>query len=166
MVPVGHVRMGSTGVRAPVWTASGMGHWKRLTKIPGGTDCYYCINHMTCSTHVYYCPFVIVTIAAMLFAIMSPVYHVTFSDIRYIPCGTMRFMYMYTMHCIWSVSCIPCRHHDCICTTPYDGYIAYAHLHVHIAYAHLPVHIAYAHLHVHLYHVTTRQHHFINWIQL
>jgi len=25
-----HIRMGSSGVRALVWTASGMRHWKRL----------------------------------------------------------------------------------------------------------------------------------------
>ena len=48
MILVCHMRMGSSGVRAPVWTGSGMGHWKRLIKIVGGTDCYYCINNMTC----------------------------------------------------------------------------------------------------------------------
>ena len=54
MVPVGHVRMSSTGVRAPVWTASGMGHWKRVIKIAGGTDCYYCINDMTWTWLAWY----------------------------------------------------------------------------------------------------------------
>ena len=47
------------------------------------------------------------------------------------------------------------RHHDCICTIPYCGYIAHAHMHVHIAYAHL---------HVHFYHVTTKRHYF--WYKL
>ena len=108
MVPICHVRMGLTGVRAPVWTASGIWHWKRLTKISGDTDCYYCINHMTCSTHVYYCPF---TISDMLFTIMSPVYLVMLSDIRYTPYGNMRFRYMYTLHCKYSALCIPCILH-------------------------------------------------------
>ena len=76
---------------------------------------------MTCSTHVYYCPFVIVTIADMLhrrllilliyyiadivdmlFTIMSPVYLVTFPDICYIPCGHTLLMYMFTLHCIYA----------------------------------------------------------------
>ena len=74
MVPVCHVRMGLSGVRAPVWTASGMGYWRRLIKIPGSTDCYYCIIHMICSTYVYYCPFLFVTIPDMLSTIMSHVY--------------------------------------------------------------------------------------------
>jgi len=78
-----HVRMGSSGVRALIWTASGMGHYGRLIKIPGGTDCYYCINHMTCSIHVYYCPFIFVTIPDIWSIIMSPVYLVTLSDICY-----------------------------------------------------------------------------------
>ena len=122
-----------------------MGHWKRLIKIPSATDCYYCIKNMTCLIYVSYCVDILV-----LFRLFIR-YHVTciscyIFDIRYIPCGSMQFMYMYTMHCIWSVSCIPCRHHDCICTIPYDDSIVYAHLHVHIAYAHL---------HVHFGHVTT-----------
>ena len=73
MVPVDHVRMGSTGVRAPVGTASGMGHWKRLIKIPGGTDCYYCIKNMTCLIHIYYCIVVLVTVPEHLSVIMLPV---------------------------------------------------------------------------------------------
>jgi len=28
---------------APVWTTTGMRHWKRLIKISGDIDCYYCI---------------------------------------------------------------------------------------------------------------------------
>ena len=62
-------------------TASGMGHWKRLIKISGDTDCYYCINFLTCSTHVYYCPFIFVTIPDMLSTIISPVYLVTLPNI-------------------------------------------------------------------------------------
>ena len=54
VVPVCHVQMGSSGVRALIWTASGMGHWKRLIKISSGTDCYYCINNMTWFMDVYY----------------------------------------------------------------------------------------------------------------
>ena len=70
MVPVYHVRMSSTGVRAAVWTASGMGHWKRLIKIPGGTDCDFLINNMTCLIHVCYCLDVLVTVPDHLSAIM------------------------------------------------------------------------------------------------
>ena len=130
-----------------------MGHWKRLIIILSATACYYCIKNLTCLIYISYCVDILVTVPDYLFTIMSPVCHVTFSDIRYIICGSMRFMYMYTMHYIRSVSCIPCRHHDCICTTPYDGYIAYAHLHVHIAYDHL---------HVHFHHVTTRHHYLLS----
>ena len=77
MVPVCHVRMSSTGVRAPVWTASGMGHWKRLIKMPGGTDCDYCINNMTCLIYAYYCLVVLVTVPDQLSTIMLHVYFVT-----------------------------------------------------------------------------------------
>ena len=127
MVPVCHVRMGSTGVWAPVWTASGMGHWKTLIKIPGGTDFYYCIKDMTlpdtcmlscyCSRYFirYYVTCILVTLPGTCY---------TF-------CGGLLLLYMYTLHCISSIFCIPCRHHYCLCTTPHYGYLAYAHLHVH-----------------------------------
>ena len=123
-----------------------MGHWKRLIKKPGGTDCYYCINIMTCLIHVFYCLVVHVPVPDHFAVIMLPVYVVTLPVSCYTFCGGILLMYMYNLHCIYSVSCIPCRHHYCICTTQYCGYIAYAHLHIHIAYAHL---------HVHFYHVTT-----------
>ena len=155
MVPVGHVRMGSIGVRAPVWTASGMGHWKRLIKIPGGTDCYYCINNMTCLIHVSYCLVVHVPVPDHFVVIMLPVYVVTLPVTCYTFCGGILLTYMYNLPCIYSVSCISCRHHYCICTTQYCGYITYAHLHVHIAYAHL---------HVHFYHATPRSHYL--WYKL
>ena len=103
MVPVGHVRMGSTGVRAPVWTASGMGHWKRLIIIPGGTDCYYCINNMTCLIHVYYCLVVLVTVPAHVFAIMRHVCIVTLPVLCYTFWGGILLMSMYTLHCLYSV---------------------------------------------------------------
>jgi len=90
MVPVGHVRMGSTEVRAPVWTDSSMGHWKRLIKIPGGTDCYYCIIIMTCLIHVYYCLVVLVTVPDHLSAIMLYVYCVT--------CYMLHFLWWHTTH--------------------------------------------------------------------
>ena len=36
------------------------------------------------------------------------------------------------MHmCIYSIFCIPCIHHFCLCITPYIGQVTYAHLHVH-----------------------------------
>ena len=93
MVPVCHVRMGSTGVWAPVWTASGMGHWKRLIKIPGSTDYYYCINHTTCSTHVYYCPFYVCYYSwYVLHDHVTGIPCYTFW-ICYTPCGNTLFMY-------------------------------------------------------------------------
>ena len=76
----------------------GMGHWKRLIKISGGTDCYYCINHMTCLIHVYYYLFILVTLTAILFTTMSHVYLtllVFFTDTL--------FMYTYTLHFMYSL---------------------------------------------------------------
>ena len=37
------VWIGSARLRSPVWTASGMGHWKGMIKIINDTDCYYCV---------------------------------------------------------------------------------------------------------------------------
>ena len=60
--------------------------------IPGGTDCYYCINNMTCLLHVYYCLLVLVTVPDHLSAIMLHVYlllclvHVTLSVVAYYSC--------------------------------------------------------------------------------
>ena len=108
-----------------------MGHWKRLIKIPGGTDCYYCINNMTCLIPVYYCIVVLVTVPDHLSATHAHVYFVPLSGSYYTFCCGTLLMYIYVLYCIYSVFCIPCRHHYCLCTTPYYGYIAYAHLHVH-----------------------------------
>ena len=101
MAPVCHIRMGSTGVRAPVWTFSGMGHWKRLIKIPGGTDCYYCINNMTCLIHIYYRLVVLIPIPDNLSTIMLhvwPVYFIPLPDTCYTFCGSILLMYTYTLH--------------------------------------------------------------------
>ena len=84
--------------------------------MPGGTDCYYCINHMTCLIHVYYCLVVLVTTPDHLFAIMLHVYVVplsgtcytfcggilltTLPDACYTSCGDILFMYTYTLHCM------------------------------------------------------------------
>jgi len=73
-----------------------MGHWKRLIKIPGDTDCYYCINNMTCLIHVYYCLVVLVTVRDKLSAILLPVYFVTLPGTCYTFCGGILLMYMYT----------------------------------------------------------------------
>ena len=50
------------------------GHWKRLIKLSGDTDCYYCTNNMTCSIQVCYCPFILVTLSDILFTIISHVH--------------------------------------------------------------------------------------------
>ena len=133
MVPVGHVRMGSTGVRAPVWTASGMGHWKRLIKIPGGTDCYYCIDIMTYLIHVYSCLVVLVTVPDHLAAIILHV----FTWYR------LHFLWWHTTH-VYVYSLL---HIFCFLYT-----LKTALLSIHNTYY---GYIAYAHLHVHFYHVTT-----------
>ena len=97
-VLVCHIRMVSARVRAPVWTVSGMWHWKRLIKILGATDCYYCINNMTYSIHVYYYSFILVTFPAILFTIMSHVYFAPLVFFTY-----TLFMYIYTLHFIYSL---------------------------------------------------------------
>ena len=83
-----------------------MGHWKRLIEIPGGTDCYYWINNMTCPIHVFYCLVVHVPVPDHLAAIMLRVYFVTLPGTCYTFCGGILLMYMYTLHCIHSVFCI------------------------------------------------------------
>jgi len=103
MVPVCHVQMGLTGVRAPVWTANGMRHWKRLIKISGDTDCYYCINNMPCSLHMYYC-----SVIHCYIPWYSIHQHVT--CISCISCGNTLFMCIYNLHSMYSVSCVPRRY--------------------------------------------------------
>ena len=89
---------GLARVRAPVWTASGIGHWKRLIKIPDDTYCYYCINNMTCSIHIYYYPFILVSFSGILFTVMSHVNRVTLPDTCYTSSGDTLFMLMNTLH--------------------------------------------------------------------
>jgi len=88
-----------------------MRHWKRLIKIPGGTDCSYYINNMTCPIHVSYCLVALVTIPDHLSLIMLHVYFVTLPDTCYtFCCGTLP-MHGYTLPCIYSALCISCRLH-------------------------------------------------------
>ena len=89
-----------------------MGHWKRLIKIPGSTDCYYCINIMTYLIHVYSCLVVLITVHENLPDIMLHVYlllylvHVTLSVVAYYACSALHiFCFLYS------------RHHYSICTT-------------------------------------------------
>ena len=98
-------------------TVSGMGHWKRMIKISGGTDCYYCINDMTCLIHVCY----LVTVPDNLSDIILPVYL-----LLYLVHVTLSMSRNSALH-ISSSICIPCS----LCSTPYYSYIAYAHMHVH-----------------------------------
>ena len=82
---------------APVWTASGMGHWKRLIEIAGGTDCYYWINNMTClwinnmtcPIYVFYCLVVLVTVPDHLAAI---------SILCYFTWYILHFLWWHTTH--------------------------------------------------------------------
>ena len=138
MVTICHVWMGLAEVQAPVWTAGGMGHWKRLIKIPGGTNGYYCINIMICLIHVYY-----VQLYSVLFLIFYP-HHVTC-----IPCYTS----WYLLHSMWwqiihvhvcyvfhvfSISCIlhimyTRQTHCCSISTHYNKIIRHTlRLHIHI----------------------------------
>jgi len=94
---------------------------------------------MTCLIYVFDCLVVLVTVPNHLSVIMLHVYFVTLPGTCYTFCGGILLMFMYTLHCIYSVFCIHCRHQYELCTTLYYGYIAYAHLHVHF------------------YHVTTKQ---------
>jgi len=112
MVPIGHVRMGSTGVRAPVWTASGIRHWKRLIKIPGGTDCYYCINDMTwlsCYMYAILLLFMILyPISCYLYTCYFTRYHVTcilvtLPGICYTFC--IAWHTTHVLHCIYYTFC-------------------------------------------------------------
>ena len=84
-----------------------MGHWKRLIKITGGTDCYYYINNMTCLIHVYYCVVVLVTIPDIFSTIMLSVDFATLPDTCYTSCGDTLFMYTYTLHCMHLVPVYP-----------------------------------------------------------
>ena len=84
--------MGSTGVRAPVWTVSGMGYWKRLIKIPGSTDCYYYINHMTCSIHVY-----IVYLYLLHFLLSYPTI-ISLYALHFLYFSHTLLIYTYTLH--------------------------------------------------------------------
>ena len=84
-----------------------MGHWKRLIKISGGTDCYYCINNMTCLIHVSYCVVVIVTIPVILSIIVLPIDFATLSDACYTSCDDTLFMYTYTLYCMALVPVYP-----------------------------------------------------------
>ena len=77
-----------------------MGHWKRLIKISGGTDYYYCIKNMTCLIHACYCSVVLVIIFDIPSIIMSQVYLVTLPDTCYI--------YVVTPYSCTCILCIPC----------------------------------------------------------
>jgi len=93
-----HVRMGSSGVRAPIWTASGMRHWKILI-ISGGTAWYYCINQMTRSIHVYYGLFML---AKLLLSYLSS-------------------CHIYTLHFLYSSqACYSCTYILCISCIPHS----------------------------------------------
>ena len=104
-------------------TAGCMRHQRRLIRIPNSTDCYYCINNMTCPIHVSYCLVALVTSPDHLSLIMLPVYFITLSDICYTFCCGTLLMYIYILHCIYSALCIPCKHHYGICTTRQYGSI-------------------------------------------
>jgi len=126
-----------------------MGHWKRLIKIPSATDCYYCIKNMTCLIYVSYCVDILVTVPDYLFAIMSPVYHVTFSDIRYIPCGSMRFIlciaYGLFLVFLADIMTIYARHHMRVT--------------LHTLTCMFILHMSTCmFISIHFYHVTTRKH--------
>ena len=121
-----------------------MGHWRRLIKIPGGTDCYYCINHMTYSTHVSYCPFIFVPIPDMLSTIMSP----------------------YTLlHSLIFVTLHVLTHYLCRCILR----IAYILLYVYVAdfitvcaqHSSNMVMLHTTHLHIHFHHIINIQQYFL-----
>ena len=120
-----------------------MGHWKRLIKISGGTDCYYCINNMTCPIHVSYWLVALVTSPDHLSLIMLPVYlvpfliHVTLSVVAHYSCTSI-FCIAYTLLYVYLANIIT------VYAQPGSMVLLYA-----------------AHLHVHFYHITTRQHYLL-----
>ena len=116
-----------------------MGHWKRLITIPGGTDCYYCINNMTCLIQVSYCVVVLVTVSVILSTIMLPVDFATLPDAYYTSCRDTRIpciayilfsvyladiMTIYTQHCIMVILHMPICMFTSI-TSPLDNLIYY-----------------------------------------
>ena len=107
-----------------------MGHWKRLITIPCGTDCYYCINNMTCLIHVSYYVVVLITVPVMLSTIMLPVDFATLPDTYYTSCGDTLFMYTYTLHCKYSGLCIPYILHFVSAQHSSMSILHAAHLHV------------------------------------
>ena len=97
----------------------GVRHWNRLIKIPGDTDCYYCINNMTCLIHTYYCWVVLVTVPDNLSTIKLPVYIVTLPGTCYTFCSGILLMYTYTLHFMYFLFHIysSCTHYSCTLMT-------------------------------------------------
>ena len=102
-------------------TSSGMncqwyGHWKKLIKIPCSTDYYYCINHMTCSIHVYYCSFILATLFTIVSTIMSisTLHFLHSSHTRYpcihILCISCISYFMCFLHISMLILCTSCIH--------------------------------------------------------
>ena len=63
---------------------------------------------MTCPIYAYYYSVILVAIPDILST--SLVYLVTLPDTCYTSCGDTLFMYTYTLHFMYFVSCIPCRY--------------------------------------------------------
>ena len=86
MVPICHVRMSSAGVLALVWTASGMGHWKKLIKILGDIDCYYCIIILLHILYIMIILFIVILLYMHVLLFMScyyPTLHVFYVGMSY-----------------------------------------------------------------------------------
>jgi len=125
------------------------GHWRRLIKIPGGADCYYCINHMTCR-HMH----IIVLLYLLLFLIFYP---------QSCHLYTLLHFLIFTLHVVIHYSW---THILCIAYILFYVYLA----DIITVYAQRSsmVILHTAHLHVHFYHVTTIQYCLLykNWILL
>ena len=80
---------------------------------------------MTCPIHVYYCSVVHVTILDILSIILSPIYLVILLDTCYTSGNNTLFMYTYTLHFMYSISCLSCRYCYRIIITQFCGYSAY-----------------------------------------
>ena len=124
-------------------------------KIPGGTDCYYCINNMTFLIHVYYCLdvlllfLIIYPLSCYMYALLLYLFHAIPSEVAYYSC-----------------TCILCIAYILFCIV----YLLTMHNTVGWLYC-------ICHLHVHFYHVTTSMFlsitsplgnstYYINWIRL
>ena len=139
-----------------------MGHWKRVIKISGDTDCYYCINDMTRHDLPATCLVVLVTVPDHLSAIMLHVYIDTVLVSCYNSCSDLLLIAHVYFVTLPGTCYLVCSGILCMFCIAYIFYCC----------RHMPIRMVTSitsPLHVHVYHVTTRQSYLLyynNWIRL